>query len=98
MAPQAHLPFSDAKWWVVPGYDSVLITNAEGSGVTWHRRDRRSFVRGFWRAVRNARDLRAKWPALSAAYREAIPDLVSVESWGRYFDRLNAEGKTAGKK
>ncbi|MGH3703342.1 MAG: glycosyltransferase, partial [Agromyces sp.] len=43
--PQAHLAYQDARWFEVPLHDSVLITNAEGSGATWHVRDRRTFRR-----------------------------------------------------
>ncbi|BDI21619.1 glycosyltransferase [Herbiconiux sp. L3-i23] len=85
LAPQAHLPFSDAKWWVVPGYDSVLVSNAEGSGVVWHRRDRRTFLSGVRRAVRDAALLRSQWTELRGRYRAALPELVSVEAWGRFF-------------
>lgn len=84
-APQAHLPFSDAKWWVVPGFDSVLVSNAEGSGVIWRRRDRRTFLNGVRRAVRDAVQLRSQWAELRDSYRAALPGLVSVEAWGRFF-------------
>ncbi|BDZ45913.1 glycosyltransferase [Naasia aerilata] len=83
--PQVHLPFSDARWWVVPAYDSLLVTNAEGSGVLWHRRDRGLFRSGLWRSIRFRQRLRAEWPELSRRYRESLGDLTSVESWRRVF-------------
>ncbi|WP_210509015.1 glycosyltransferase [Naasia sp. SYSU D00057] len=83
--PQDHIPYSDARWWVVPTFDSVLVSNAEGSAVLWHRRDRSTFRVGMWRALRLRRQLRAGWPELSAAYRRALPELTSADAWGRFF-------------
>ncbi|HEY8589774.1 MAG TPA: glycosyltransferase family 2 protein, partial [Naasia sp.] len=84
--PQVHLPYSDARWWVVPSYDDLLVTNAEGSAVTLHRRDRALFRAGMWRSIRNFRRIRNEWSTLSARYRSALDDLTSVESWRRVFD------------
>lgn len=86
--PQVHLAYSDARWWVVPTYDSVLVSNAEGSAVLWHRRDRQLFRRGMWRSLRYRAQLRSRWTALSAQYRGALRELTSVESWKRTFDRV----------
>jgi galactofuranosylgalactofuranosylrhamnosyl-N-acetylglucosaminyl-diphospho-decaprenol beta-1,5/1,6-galactofuranosyltransferase len=83
--PQTHIPYSDARWWVVPTFDSLLVSNAEGSAVLWHRRDRTLFRRGLWRALRFRMVLRARWPELSQSYRSALGELTSVESWGRLF-------------
>jgi galactofuranosylgalactofuranosylrhamnosyl-N-acetylglucosaminyl-diphospho-decaprenol beta-1,5/1,6-galactofuranosyltransferase len=85
LAPQIHLAYSDARWWVVPAYDSLLVSNAEGSAVVWQRRDRATFRAGLWRSVRFRQRLRAQWPELSRRYRDSLVDLTSVESWRRVF-------------
>lgn len=82
---QAHLPFGDSKWWVVPHFDSVLVTNAEGSGAMWYRRDRATFFRMFREAWRLRARIRRQWPSLSRTYREAMPRLTSSEQWARTF-------------
>ncbi|THG30830.1 glycosyltransferase [Naasia lichenicola] len=84
---QAHLAFATARWWVTPDFDSVLVSNAEGSAVLWHRRDRRIFRAGLLNALRFAYILRREWPQLSSRYRSSLSDLVSVETWGRYFEQ-----------
>lgn len=78
---QAHLAFEDAKWWVVQSYDSVLISNAEGSGAIWHRRNRKLFRSLLWNNWRLGREIRKQWPELRKRYRRALPDFVSREAW-----------------
>jgi galactofuranosylgalactofuranosylrhamnosyl-N-acetylglucosaminyl-diphospho-decaprenol beta-1,5/1,6-galactofuranosyltransferase len=59
----------------------VVITNAEGSGVTWHIRDR-SMFRSLLRSslTQNLR-FRRQWASLSEKYRANAHDLTSLESW-----------------
>lgn len=83
---EAHLPYEDARWWVVPGFDSVLVSNAEGSGAYWLRRDPRTFRAMFWRSVVLRRRIRRRWDSLAAEYRHALPDMVSLERWRQTFD------------
>ena len=78
---QARLTTVDARWWNVGRYDSVLVTNADGSGGRWLRRDRAEFFRLLRETRRLTRELRRQWPTLAAAYRAALPDLVSVDAW-----------------
>ena len=78
--PTAHLP-SRAPWWVQPDYDSVAITNAEGSGVSWHLRDREKFRSLFWSSLTLNLRYRRRWPALSRIYRKRLPELTSVDTW-----------------
>src|SRR5699024_10177604 len=37
--PQASIPHLDAKWWRLSAYDSALVSNAEGTQVSWYKRD-----------------------------------------------------------
>jgi len=91
-APEAHLPSADARWWIIPRYDSVYVTNSEGSGVLWYRRDRPTFLRMMREAWSLRRRLRRAWPTLSAEYRAALPDVVSPETWSETFG-LGPEGR-----
>lgn len=80
---QAHLPFEDARWFNVPNYDSVLITNAEGSGVSWNRRNPALFRRLLAESVRlHARTYR-RWPKLARRYRSQLATITSSEEWRR---------------
>lgn len=78
--PDVHLPRS-TPWWVVPNFDNVAITNAEGSGVTWHQRDRRQFRILLWSALTKNLRYRIQWKSLAKAYREQLEDITSETSW-----------------
>ena len=91
--PDAHLP-RHAPWWVVPNFDSVAVTNAEGSGVTWHVRDRALFRGLLWSSVTKNLRYRSQWKSLSKTYREQLAELTSEESWKRTLG-LEAESAEA---
>ena len=78
--PDAHLP-SSAPWWIVPNYDSVAVTNAEGSGVTWHIRDRAQFRNLLWASLTNNLRYRNGWSRLSREYRRDLKRLTSPDAW-----------------
>ncbi|PXA70125.1 glycosyltransferase [Cryobacterium arcticum] len=78
--PDTHLPRT-APWWTVPSMDSVVITNAEGSGVTWHIRDRAMFRSLLASSVAQNLKFRRRWTALSETYRASQHDLTSMASW-----------------
>ena len=85
--PRAHLAYQDARWFEVPGHDSVLITNAEGSGATWHVRDPKLFRRMLRESVRLNLRYRRRWSELRAQYTEALPEITSAETWAKTLDR-----------
>jgi len=78
--PDVHLP-SSAPWWIVPGFDSVAVTNAEGSGVTWHIRDRARFRNLLWASLTNHLRYRNGWGRLSREYRRDLKRLTSPSAW-----------------
>lgn len=79
--PQGHLAYQDARWFEVPNWDSVLISNAEGSGATWHVRDPKKFRRLLFESVRLNRRYRREWDRLREQYRSALPQITSIEQW-----------------
>ena len=78
--PDVHLSRA-APWWIVPNFDSVAITNAEGSGVAWHVRDRAKFRSLLWSSVTKNLRYRREWNRLSSAYRAQLSSITSEESW-----------------
>ncbi|WP_240037231.1 glycosyltransferase [Leifsonia flava] len=78
--PQTHLPHN-TPWWKMPSLDSFLMSNAEGSGVTWHVRDRATFRSLISSSVRRNRRIRREWATLSADYRANLDHIVSAETW-----------------
>lgn len=85
--PQAHLAYQDARWFEVPNYDSVLISNAEGSGATLHVRDPRTFRRLLIDSVRLNSAYRRRWKELRTTYRNALPEVTSLQTWAATFER-----------
>ena len=82
--PQAHLPYQDARWFVVPDYDSVLVSNADGAGVTWRVRDAKLFRKLLLASFRYALRFRRRWAPLRALYRRETPELISADAWARH--------------
>ncbi|OUZ07281.1 glycosyl transferase [Aeromicrobium sp. PE09-221] len=84
--PQVELSKHDAAWWRVPGFDSALISAADGRGKSVYRRDRAEYRRLLRESIALHKDLADRWDELAAQYRAALPDLTSRERWHRTFE------------
>ncbi|GAC1381188.1 MAG: glycosyltransferase [Marmoricola sp.] len=83
--PEVALTHADARWWTLSGFDSALVTKADGSGVALYRRDPdllRSLVK---ESVRLHAELRRNWATLAEEYRAALPEFTSFDAWRRTF-------------
>ncbi|GAA2820324.1 glycosyltransferase [Saccharopolyspora taberi] len=85
--PQLNVPANSARWFLLGNLDSATVSNADGSGVAFRRRDPEEFRKLGVRALAAYRRLGREWPRLRAAYRAALPDLTSAESWKQVFDK-----------
>lgn len=83
--PQAHLAHRENRWWTLSAYDSVLVSNAEGTGVSWYRRDPQLLKSKMVEASRLQAQLYRQWEQLSRDYRTALPDITSLEAWESTF-------------
>jgi galactofuranosylgalactofuranosylrhamnosyl-N-acetylglucosaminyl-diphospho-decaprenol beta-1,5/1,6-galactofuranosyltransferase len=84
--PQINIPAHGARWFLLGNLDSATVSNADGSGVAFRRRDPKLFRELSARAAQNYRKLIAEWPKLVEQYRAALPELTSVAAWRKYFD------------
>lgn len=84
--PQLNVPAQSARWFLLGSLDSATVSNADGSGVAFRRRDPEEFRRLGVRAVADYRKLGREWSRLREAYRAALPELTSAESWKQVFD------------
>lgn len=84
--PSAHLAYQDARWFAVPDHDSVLISNADGSGATWHVRRPATFRKMLVDAVRLNLRSRRSWDALAREYRDALPEITASTTWSASFE------------
>ncbi|AOS60989.1 glycosyltransferase [Actinoalloteichus hymeniacidonis] len=83
--PQMNVPSSNALWFLLGSLDSATVSNADGSGVAFRRRDPEEFRKLGAQVVNNYRRLMREWPRLKRAYRDAMPELTSADSWKRVF-------------
>jgi galactofuranosylgalactofuranosylrhamnosyl-N-acetylglucosaminyl-diphospho-decaprenol beta-1,5/1,6-galactofuranosyltransferase len=84
--PQVNIPAHGARWFLLGNLDSATVSNADGSGVAFRRRDPKLFRELSALAAQNYRRLAAEWPRLVEQYRAALPELTSVEAWRKYFE------------
>ena len=84
--PQVNIPAHGARWFLLGNLDSATVSNADGSGVAFRRRDPKLFRELAARAAHDYRKLVAEWPQLVEQYKAALPELTSVEAWRKYFE------------
>ncbi len=85
--PQVELSKRDATWFRAPAFDSALVSTADGSGKVWYSRDRREFRRMLRESIRLHREIGDKWDELSRQYKDALPQITSVEEWRKTFEK-----------
>ncbi len=83
--PQLNVPAQSALWFLLGSVDSATVSNADGSAVAFRRRSPREFRRLSARVVTAYGRLVAEWSDTSKAYRAALPELTSAESWRAVF-------------
>lgn len=83
--PQVHLPYQDARWWRLTRYDSALVSASDGTGYTWYKRSPREARALLAESLRLHAQLALRWPELSRRYREALPEVTSMEAWEATF-------------
>jgi galactofuranosylgalactofuranosylrhamnosyl-N-acetylglucosaminyl-diphospho-decaprenol beta-1,5/1,6-galactofuranosyltransferase len=77
----------DNRWWRMAQYDSAVVSNAEGTGASWYRRDPKQLRKMLAESARLHSALLKEWPALSKKYKSALHDLTSIESWRKTFEQ-----------
>ena len=93
--PQINVPASNARWFLLGMVDSATVSNADGSGVTFRKRDPQQFRALLARTIALHRRLIAEWADTARRYRAAIPTLTSVESWDQVFGQAAPGGPPA---
>ncbi len=84
--PQAHVAHQDNRWWRMSQYDSALVSNAEGTAVSWYRRRPEQLRAKLTEATRLHAQILRQWPRLREQYRQAAPRITSFEAWKKTFD------------
>lgn len=83
--PQINVSARNAQWFLLGMVDSATVSNADGSGVAFRRRDPQQFRALLARTVALYRRLVTEWAVTADRYRAAVPGLTSVDSWEQMF-------------
>lgn len=79
--PEAQVPAQDLRWWLLSQFDSALVSNADGTGSSWYKRDRERFKALMSESVAVHRQLISRWDELREIYQTALPEVTSPEAW-----------------
>lgn len=90
--PQGFLAHRDNRWFRLAHYDSVVVSNAEGTGVSWYRRDPEKLKAMLLEATRLHVRLFREWDKLAEQYRAAVPDITSMAAWKDTFEAGTRDG------
>ncbi|MCU1515405.1 MAG: glycosyltransferase family 2 protein [Pseudarthrobacter sp.] len=89
--PQGYLAHRDNRWFRVAHYDSVLVSNAEGTGASWYQRDPKKLRSMLTEATRLHVQLFREWDRLAEQYRSAVAEVSSMEAWKKTFDAASKD-------
>ncbi|MGN6634007.1 MAG: glycosyltransferase, partial [Oryzihumus sp.] len=90
--PERVVPAVDAGWWTLSRLDSALVSTTDGTGVSWHRRDRAATRTAVREALATHQRLLREWPALARRYQAALGELAGEDAWRK---TLEGPGGTA---
>ncbi|MDQ4503250.1 glycosyltransferase [Sinomonas sp. ASV322] len=85
--PQGFLAHRDNKWWRLAGYDSVIVSNAEGTGASWYQRKPELLRSMLAEATRLHARLYRDWEQLAERYRAGMPKVTSIDAWRETFTK-----------
>ena len=93
--PEANVPHLDLKWWKLMQFDSALVSSADGTSVSWYKRNPELARDLMQRSVAVHARLAKEWPRLAEEYRQALPDLVSPDAWQLTFEQSNKKDESS---
>jgi len=85
--PEVNVPHLDQRWWLLSQFDSAVVSAADGSAAAWYQRNPEQFRDLLRRSAAIHAKLWKEWDQLAEQYKEALPDLVSPETWQKTFDQ-----------
>ncbi|AMB41050.1 MULTISPECIES: glycosyltransferase [Paenarthrobacter] len=84
--PEAHVAHQDGKWWSLAHLDSAVVSNADGTGASWYRRDPKLVRKMLAETAQLHAQLFSNWETLRGQYRDALPEITSMDSWRETFE------------
>jgi galactofuranosylgalactofuranosylrhamnosyl-N-acetylglucosaminyl-diphospho-decaprenol beta-1,5/1,6-galactofuranosyltransferase len=90
--PQGYLAHRDNRWYRVAHYDSVVVSNAEGTGASWYQRDPKKLKSMLTETTRLHLQLFREWDTLAQQYRSAVAEISSFDAWKKTFEANSKDG------
>lgn len=90
--PQGYLAHRDNRWYRVAHYDSVVVSNAEGTGASWYQRDPKKLKAMLTETTRLHLQLFREWDKLAQQYRSAVAEISSFDAWKKTFEANSKDG------
>ena len=90
--PQGYLAHRDNRWFRVAHYDSVVVSNAEGTGASWYQRDPKKLKSMLTEATMLHAKLFREWDSLAEQYRRAVAEISSIDAWKKTFEANSEDG------
>ncbi|AXJ11455.1 glycosyltransferase [Arthrobacter sp. PM3] len=91
--PQGYLAHRDNRWYRVAHYDSVVVSNAEGTGASWYQRDPKKLKSMLTEATMLHAKLFREWDSLAEQYRRAVTEISSIDAWKKTFEAHSEDGR-----
>jgi galactofuranosylgalactofuranosylrhamnosyl-N-acetylglucosaminyl-diphospho-decaprenol beta-1,5/1,6-galactofuranosyltransferase len=91
--PQGYLAHRDNRWYRVAHYDSVVVSNAEGTGASWYQRDPQKLKSMLTEATMLHAKLFREWDTLAGQYRRAVAEISSIDAWKKTFEAHSEDGR-----
>ncbi|MET9227069.1 glycosyltransferase [Lentzea sp. NPDC003310] len=80
------VPAGDSAWWHVSLFNTAVVTDASQEGVRVRKRDKELAVRLSKQGAKVFRELYRRAPEMQRAYRDAMGQLTSRDTWSRLYD------------
>ena len=84
--PEEWVAHQDGKWYHLATLDSAVVSNADGTGAAWHKRDPKAVRELTARSAKLHAELLSRWDSLSEQYRAALGEITSPEAWAKTFE------------
>lgn len=79
--PEIAIAHQDSKWWRLSQLDSAVVTNADGTGASWYKRDEKKARSLLRESLLLHMKLRQNWEELQSQYRTDLGEVTSQHAW-----------------
>jgi galactofuranosylgalactofuranosylrhamnosyl-N-acetylglucosaminyl-diphospho-decaprenol beta-1,5/1,6-galactofuranosyltransferase len=80
-SPETAIAHQDSKWWRLSQLDSAVVSNADGSGASWYKRNPREARALLRESITLHLKLRQNWEELQGQYRAHLQEVTSLAAW-----------------